>query len=649
MKNDRTWYPLTGTLSRPRNLTAAAKKKEPIDPLAGPKLALAGRVVTMNAVRAIQSKGIVYVENGVIVAVQDEEQSAPAGFAGVSVVETGGTIIPGLIELHNHLSYNALPLWAPVPKRFTHRGQWPNHKDYRPLVSGPMTVVGKYKDSKGHYPLLPALVRYVECKCLLGGVTTSQGIRLASNAGIQRFYRGIVRNVEQTYDLELPAAQGRIPDLEAKDANSFLTRLMKEDSCFLLHLSEGITDPAHPLSIARKHFLALEVAPDQWALNKVFAGIHAAGLLPPDFDVLAQYGSSIVWSPLSNLLLYGGTARVEDAKKAGVTIGLGSDWSPTGSKNLLGELKVAWLHSQHALDGLFTACDILAMATCNAARILKWDKALGTIERGKRADLIVIGGATSDPYDTVIQADETDLQLVMINGIARYGVPSLMNSLSPGSTSVKIGGQSRRLFLKQETADPDVAHVSLSHATTTLRNAFKDIAKLAKETEKAKPSSATGRLLDAAPEPVWSLALDEICFCGVELSPRLPFAGPRDFTGPERAPKILAKPSPPLSEILEPIRLDPLTVVDDAAFLDRIAQQPNVPEPVRNGLAELYLKNRIRVLPICSLLRAGLFFGSILPGTGRGFRVVAGARQCPVPPWSRGRASGENLDRGTNR
>ena len=53
------------------------------------------------------------------------------------MIETGGTIFPGLIELHNHLSYNALPLWSPVPKRFTHRGQWPNHKDYRPLSAGP--------------------------------------------------------------------------------------------------------------------------------------------------------------------------------------------------------------------------------------------------------------------------------------------------------------------------------------------------------------------------------------------------------------------------------------------------------------------------------------------------------------------------------
>ena len=59
----------------------------------------------------------------------------------------------------------------------------------------------------------------------------------------------------------------------------------------------------------------------------------------------------MVWSPLSNLLLYGATARVDAAKRAGVRIGLGSDWSPSGSKNLLGELKVAWLYSQHMLRG----------------------------------------------------------------------------------------------------------------------------------------------------------------------------------------------------------------------------------------------------------------------------------------------------------
>ena len=78
--------------------------------------------------------------------------------------------------------------------------------------------------------------------------------------------------------------------------------------------------------MARRHFLALQVAPDQWALNDRFAAIHAAGLLPKDFDVLGQHGGAMVWSPLSNLLLYGDTARVIEAKRAGVRIGLGSDW-----------------------------------------------------------------------------------------------------------------------------------------------------------------------------------------------------------------------------------------------------------------------------------------------------------------------------------
>jgi len=589
MTAERNWFPLTGAVIRSRSgLVAAAKKKGPIDPLSGPKLALAGRVVTMDDGFSVKADAVVYVEKGSIVAVEDRAKPAPAGFAGVTIVESGGTIFPGLIELHNHLSYDALPPWSPVPKRFENRGQWPNHAAYRPLVSGPMTVLGQYKNAHGQFPLLPALVRYVECKCLLGGVTTSQGVKLASNAGIQRFYRGIVRNVEQTDDPDLPEAQGRIPDLTAKDAAHFLARLNAEDSCFLLHLSEGVTDPAHSLSAARKHFLALEIAPNKWALNKSFTGIHAAGLLPADFDVLADHGSSMVWSPLSNLLLYGGTARVDAAKNAGVLIGLGSDWSPTGSKNLLGELKVAWLYNQKNLNGLFNAREIVAMATRDAARILKWDKVAGTVQAGSRADLLAIDSMAADPYQALLHARETDIRLVMINGVARYGWPEVMTKLAPNDQTISVGGKTRRLFLKQETGDPDVAQVSLSQATDALRDALSDIARLAKETEKANLKAPARRLLDAQAAPVWSLALDEICSCGVELAPRLPYRGPSDFTGPVRAPRAIAKAAPPLSDILKPVKLDPLTVADDPGFLNQLTQQPNVPAPIKNGLSALY-------------------------------------------------------------
>jgi 5-methylthioadenosine/S-adenosylhomocysteine deaminase len=191
---------------------------------------------------SVRPDGIVYIDRGGIVAVQDCAEPPPVGFDDVPRHNTRGTVFPGLIELHNHLSYNALPLWSPVPKLFRHRGQWPDHPDYHKLISGPMRVVGEYRDAQGSAALLAPLVRYVECKCLLGGVTTTQGIMLSSNAGVRRFYRGIVRNVERTDDPDLSEALARIPDVDAKDARSFLARLRKEDSCFLLHLSEGVTD-----------------------------------------------------------------------------------------------------------------------------------------------------------------------------------------------------------------------------------------------------------------------------------------------------------------------------------------------------------------------------------------------------------------------
>src|SRR2546421_513025 len=69
-------------------------------------------------------------EKAALVAVQGGDHPPPAGFEGVEPVATGATIYPGLIELHNHLAYNALRLWH-VPKLFTNRDQWGRVDDYR--------------------------------------------------------------------------------------------------------------------------------------------------------------------------------------------------------------------------------------------------------------------------------------------------------------------------------------------------------------------------------------------------------------------------------------------------------------------------------------------------------------------------------------
>jgi len=542
--------------------------KNVIDPLTSPRLALSGRVVTMDASHRTIEKGTVFLEKGGIVAVQANDAAPPAGFEGVKRVLVGGTLYPGLIELHNHLAYNALRLW-PVPKKYANRDEWggQRNKEYRPAISGPMTVLGK---SPG---LLPALIRYVEAKCLVAGVTTSQGIELFSNRGARRYYRGIVRNVENTEDPGLPDASAKISDVEAANAQKFFAKLQKE-TCFLLHLSEGTN------AAARAHFQALQFAPSQWAVSSALAGIHCAALTAADLAAYGSFKGALIWSPMSNLLLYGQTARVKDARRSGVRIGLGSDWSPTGSKNLLGELKVARLASSASV---FSDADLVDMVTRTAAAILGWDATLGSLEAGKRADLIVIDGAAGDPYGTLIAAKETDVRLVVIGGVPRFGLPGLFTKLGTvAKETVRIGGSLRALNLAQADGDPVVGAITLDEARDTLRDALHRLPDLARALENPPHNAMAvmggGRL-------TWSLALDEIEETGMEVRPRL-----RTASGRATGPRIdrSAVSAVPLSTVLKPLELDPLTVADDHDFLDAVERQRNLPAAVRTGLRTLY-------------------------------------------------------------
>jgi 5-methylthioadenosine/S-adenosylhomocysteine deaminase len=520
--------------------------------MAGPgPFALAGRVVTMAPGAQPLTHGVVYVSGDSIADVRDAGAQPPAGFEAVTPIDTKGTIYPGLIELHNHLSYDALPLWD-VPRQFTNRDQWSSGKmsdTYRKLISGPMQIVGTT-------PGLPeAVVRYVEAKCLLGGTTTSQGIALYSDAGIRKLYFGAARNVEATKDKTLPNAATRIPDVDARDAERFLAREKSAKGSLILHLAEG-TDPT-----AEKHFEALHLKNGDWAIFHTLAGIHCVPLTSADHDVLASKGASIVWSPLSNLLLYGGTADVASARAAGVRLGIGSDWSPSGSKNLLFELRVARTYA--ATIGGIPDRDLLAMATIDAAGILGWEAALGSLEAGKRADILVVSGVIHDPFEHLFHCTETDVALVVIDGIARAGTKSLMKALGRGTPTetVGVGSTTRVLDLQQDGVDPAIAGLKLAAATKRLRDALADLPELAKP----KMGAALG-------EPHVTLELDHDEMTDFTIRPELP---DQDgfLTG---IMPIGGGPMTPLEDLLEPIALDPLTVVDDGDYLETLATEGNL-------------------------------------------------------------------------
>jgi 5-methylthioadenosine/S-adenosylhomocysteine deaminase len=519
------------------------------DPLDSAPLALAGRVVTMDASHRTLD-GVVYCRSGDIVDVRPNGDPAPDGFEQVAVVQTGGSIYPGLIELHNHLAYDALPLWQ-VPQRYDNRDDWgsPN-PPYRQLISGPMQVLGDQPSTAA------AVARYTEIKCLLGGTTTSQGTRLFSSPAIVRFYRGLVRNVEQTGDPKLPNARARIPDVAAKDADAFLAEI-SGDTKMILHLAEGTNQAG------RHHFLALQQSGRKWAITDNLIGIHCVALTGEDFAVLADHGGSMVWSPFSNLLLYGATAHVATAHRHGVPIALGSDWSPSGSKNLLGELKVARLVAPEA----FEARDLVDMATRAPAAMLGWDDVLGSIAPDHRADLIVVHGVAADPYQHLIDADETDVELSVIDGRPRAGTPALMLELGVDGERIAFAGVTRLVDLTQSDLDPAVAGLTVAEATSTLRDALAGLGD--QRPVRGAVSRGSGErlvvegLIDTHTSNRHNLALNG------------------QPTGPPKLSKEAAEVD---RTTLHPITLDPLTAAGDHVFAATITAETNLPTKLHTKL-----------------------------------------------------------------
>jgi hypothetical protein len=223
---------------------------------------------------------------------------------------------------------------------------------------------------------------------------------------------------------------------------------------FIAHAGEGVRDAERRPGDSYSSRAELRDLRHVGLLNDETVIVHGIAFERRDFARMRRAGSprddrrgdglgaKLVWSPLSNLLLYGRTANVYDALAEGVTVSLGTDWSPSGSGNLLEELKVADValrdpallgSSRSLVPGLRTkkALDraLVAMVTRNPARTLRWDRQVGSIGPGRVADLLVIAGRPRSPYRSLVDATEREVLLTLVGGDPLAGDPSLMRKL----------------------------------------------------------------------------------------------------------------------------------------------------------------------------------------------------------------------------
>jgi len=121
---------------------------------------------------------------------------------------------------------------------------------------------------------------------------------------------------------------------------------------------------------------------------------HGVWLTPDDIKIMAAKRVGVVHCPESNMMLASGVAPVVDMRHANVALGLGTD-GPAGSNNNLDMVEEAASAArlQKITRGdpkALSARDVLEMATLGGARALAMEERIGTLEPGKRADVIVI-------------------------------------------------------------------------------------------------------------------------------------------------------------------------------------------------------------------------------------------------------------------
>ena len=514
----------------------------------GPRFALKGRVVTLDEQDRVIEKGRVLIDDGRIVAVLGPGDRAPSDYARIAEFETGGAIYPGLIDLHNHFVYNCLSLWS-VPKHYENRRRWARESEYAANVSLPVRALAEQELSA------KALVRYVEAKALSGGTTTGQGIRTRVNGGLKLF-KGAMRNAEQSDDSALPSAGTRVPDLWANPENIQLFRgRLDALRAYFYHLAEGTDVPA------RENYLDLEMND---LVHSSLVGIHCLGLRAEDFKKYAERGAKVIWSPFSNLLLYGKTLSVDLLRLVGPRFAIGCDWSPTGSKNLLHELKVArWEAKRQGSD--LSDRDLVRAVTAQPAQILAWGEHLGQLRPGFLADLIVITG-DGVPYTEVVEARERQIALVVVDGQARFGEPALMSSLQVTPDvleSATIDGVARHFAFA--APDSPLNDLGLARATKQLQQACVDLPGF-----RAQAAGRTARLL--------GLGIEEEGFT-VELDNEW-VSQPGDPSAP---PVLMAD----WDQMAASVDLDPLWV-DEPLFWERLGEQSNLDPALVQSLRSAY-------------------------------------------------------------
>ena len=186
----------------------------------------------------------------------------------------------------------------------------------------------------------------------------------------------------------------------------------RRDYPFIVHTEEGFDEDYQK---------GLDVLIEKKALDQHSVLSHCLGFSDDDIKKTQDAGSTVVWCPASNYFMFNATCKIRKIRQAGINVALGTDSTHTGSINLLEEIRFAKKMYRKMYKEEIGSKALFDMVTANAAKALRMDDRIGTVERGKLADLLLMRTGLLDPFDALVEARIEDIELLTREGIPLFG------------------------------------------------------------------------------------------------------------------------------------------------------------------------------------------------------------------------------------
>ena len=417
---------------------------------------LSGTVITSDASRTVLSDGAVVVRDTEILAVGPREE-LERRFEPVR--RLGGRrafVLPGLIDCHAHLAQSLvrsliaheLPmiyrLYLPAEDAMTLEQVGLSARlCMAQLIRSGVTTVTETTATPAHEETLVEVIEEVGMRVVMARGAADQdshhaGVysQVADRSWVQPRPGEAERDLQRTMDfldrhppagpqlLRGAVLASHIMGFSADYVKAAAELATERNSSFQMHVNRDREEIEFSLAVYGRR--PVEQLQDWGVLTPHLLAVHAILVTDREVNLLADAGCSIAHSPIECQNILNGVPRVRRLRDRGIAVGLGCD---NALNDLWEVMRAAWvIHS--SLGAIpdydpehLRADDILTMATSDSARALRWSDAIGSIEIGKQADLVMVDGDAAhlvpiqDPVaDLVRYGTRADVRDVMVAG-----------------------------------------------------------------------------------------------------------------------------------------------------------------------------------------------------------------------------------------